>query len=73
MIKSWLAPKPVDRPVLAGIVLDPLFKEFITLQPYTRSSNRMKYDGFLVRENTFSGIRKTIFGQHETGINIRLD
>ena len=34
MIKSWLAPNPIDRPVLAEVALDPLFAEFITLKPY---------------------------------------
>jgi len=34
MLKSWLAPKAVDRPILAEVALDPLFREFITLEPY---------------------------------------
>ena len=34
MFKSWLAPNPVDRPVLSEVALDPLFREFITIKPY---------------------------------------
>ena len=30
-LKSLLAPKAIERPVLAELALDPLFKEFITL------------------------------------------
>ena len=47
MIKSWLAPKPVDRPVLAGIILDPLFREFITLTPYNERKENLKASGVL--------------------------
>ena len=40
MFKSFLAPKAVDKPVLAEIALDPLFREFITLQPYSKRQSR---------------------------------
>ena len=78
MIRSWLAPKPVDRPVLAGIVIDPLFREYITLTPYIgrkhygkqeKSGSRYAdHDGFMIGNNTFAGIRKWEKGQIETSI-----
>ena len=79
MIRSWLAPKPVDRPVLAGIVLDPLFREFITLKPYNerrenlRASGVLQYadhDGFLIGSDTFAGVRTWEKGQTNTAILI---
>ena len=78
MIRSWLAPKPVDRPVLAGIVLDPLFREFITLTPYNERKQYDKYvddgnsyadhSGFLIGSDTFAGVRTWEKGQVETSI-----
>ena len=57
----------MDRPILAEMVIDPLFREFITLEPFNkRIWNNMgifsvgKYadhDGFLIGENTFAGRR----------------
>ena len=57
MLKTWMAPNPVDRPVLAEIALDPLFSDFFTLKRYRKQGTDCKYDGFLVRENTFAGIK----------------
>ena len=81
MIRSWLAPKPVDRPVLAGIVLDPLFREFITLSPFNERKHHGKkvtyygdtyadYDGFLIGSDTFAGVRTWQKGQINTSILI---
>ena len=68
MIKSLLAPNPIDRPVLAKIIIDPLFREFITLLKYNgRSTLDPKtnegytycdYNGFQIRPGTFAGQRK---------------
>ena len=46
MIRSWLAPKPVDRPVLAGVILDPLFREYITLTPFNERIEFAWYQAF---------------------------
>ena len=83
MVRSWLAPKPVDRPVLAGIVLDPLFREFITLTPYNErryekedigheqgAGSYADYSGFLIGSDTFAGVRTWQKGQINTSILI---
>ena len=74
MIRSWLAPKPVDRPVLAGIVLDPLFREFITLTPFNErvydkvDKENADHSGFLIGSDTFAGVRTWEKGQINTSI-----
>ena len=82
MIRSWLAPKPFDRPVLAGIVLDPLFREFITLTPYNEraqingdpkngAGSYADHSGFLIGSDTFAGVRTWEKGQINTSILIQ--
>ena len=79
MVKSWLAHNPLDRPVLAELVTDPLFREFITLKPYKgrmliqQGNSHIDHDGFLVRENVFAGKRTSKNGQIEIGIFTDLD
>ena len=61
----------MDRPILAGMVIDPLFREFITLEPYNERKpcheeeigSYADYDGFLIGENTFAGKRTYERGQ----------
>ena len=64
MLKNFLAPKALERPILAELAIDPLFREFITLKPYDKRLSRfgkgiyrIEHDGFLVRQNTFVGER----------------
>ena len=64
MLKNFLAPKALERPILAELAIDPLFREFITLKPYDKRLSRfgkgiykIEHDGFLVRPNTFAGER----------------
>ena len=58
MINKCLSDKPVDRPVLAGMVIDPLFREFISLRPFNERTQikddnpscgrYADHDGFLI-------------------------
>ena len=71
MLKSWLAPKDVDRPVLAEIAIDPLFKEFITLEPYNDSCRKKccpVHEGFMVRSDIFAGRKSKPGGDVITGM-----
>ena len=74
LIKKCLATKPVERPVLAEMILDPLFREFITLKPFNERLSKENetepscgkyadHDGFLIGENTFAGRRTWEKGQ----------
>ena len=67
MINKCLSNKAVDRPVLAEMVIDPLFREFISLRPFNErtqengedpsSGTYADHDGFLIGQNTFAGRR----------------
>jgi len=75
ILKKCLENKPVDRPVLAEMVMDPLFREFITLKPFNEwiydnygkiehgGGNYADHDGFMIGENTFAGKRTFEGGQ----------
>ena len=67
MLKSWLAPNPVDRPILAKIALDPLFRKFITLKPYNKRTTvngiNADHNGFKIGSSTFAGERSYESGQ----------
>jgi len=72
ILKKCLENKPVDRPVLAEMVMDPLFREFISLEPFNERIENLKgldgleyadHDGFLIGENTFAGRRTMESGQ----------
>ena len=62
----------MDRPVLAEMVIDPLFREFITLTKFNKRIENCvthdgrqyaDYDGFMIGENTFAGKRTYEDGQ----------
>jgi len=70
ILKKCLENKPVDRPVLAEMVMDPLFREFISLKPFNKrlpmneeAGRYADHDGFLIGENTFAGRRTYENGQ----------
>ena len=70
-----LSRKPFDRPVIAELLIDPLFKPFITLKPFEErilnqsTTNKLSYyEGFLVREDIFVGKRKSERGVTEFAI-----